>query len=82
MRTLLFANPAAPPPKVILVTSARPGEGKTVASLNLASALAELGARTLLIDADLRHPRCHTALGVEDEDGLSSWLADRSSSTR
>ena len=74
MRTLLFANPAAPPPKVILVTSARPGEGKTVASLNLASALAELGARTLLIDADLRHPRCHTALGVEDEDGLSSWL--------
>jgi len=74
MRTVLFANPAAPPPKVILVTSARPGEGKTVASLNLASALAELGARTLLIDADLRHPRCHKALGVADDEGLSSWL--------
>lgn len=74
MRTVLFANPSAPPPKVILVTSARAGEGKTVASLNLASALAELGARTLLIDADLRHPRCHKALGVPDEDGLSSWL--------
>ena len=74
MRTLLFAN-AASPPKVILVTSARPGEGKTVASLNLASALAELGARTLLIDADLRHPRCHTALGVDYRDGLSSWLS-------
>jgi capsular exopolysaccharide synthesis family protein len=74
MRTLLFANTASAP-KVILVTSARPGEGKTVASLNLASALAELGARTLLIDADLRNPRCHTALGVEDGDGLSSWLS-------
>jgi len=74
MRTLLFANTMAPP-KVVLVTSARPGEGKTVASLNLASALAELGARTLLIDADLRHPRCHTALGVADGAGLTSWLA-------
>src|SRR5262249_12829560 len=57
------------------VTSARAAEGKTVASMNLAGALAESGARVVLIDADLRHPRCHATLGVTNELGLSSVLA-------
>ena len=75
MRTaVLFSVPGAPP-KVILVTSARAGEGKTVASLNLAAALAEGGARVVLVDADLRHPRCHMALGVENDCGLADYLA-------
>ena len=74
MRTaVLFSVPGAPP-KVILVTSARAGEGKTVASLNLAAALAEGGARVVLVDADLRHPRCHVALGVENDCGLADCL--------
>jgi succinoglycan biosynthesis transport protein ExoP len=77
MRTALLFSASGTPPKVIVVTSARTGEGKTIASLNLASTLAELGARTLLVDADLRHPRCHTAFGVANDRGLSTCLAGR-----
>jgi capsular exopolysaccharide synthesis family protein len=71
---VLFSTPEAPP-KVILVTSARASEGKTVNSVNLATTLAEAGSRVLLIDVDLRHPGCHRALGVENDRGLSSFLA-------
>jgi succinoglycan biosynthesis transport protein ExoP len=71
---VLFSTPDAPP-KVILVTSAGASEGKTVSSLNLASALAESGSRVLLIDVDLRKPACHRALGVRNDRGLSSYLA-------
>ena len=71
---LFSASGTRTTPKVILVTSALPGEGKTVGSLNLAAALAEAGARVLLVDADLRHSRCHEALGVKNERGLSSLL--------
>jgi capsular exopolysaccharide synthesis family protein len=62
-------------PKVLLVTSALAGEGKTFGSLNLATALAEAGARVLLVDADLRHARCHEVLGVVNDRGLSNLLA-------
>jgi capsular exopolysaccharide synthesis family protein len=75
MRTAVLFSVPESPPQVILVTSARAAEGKTVASLNLATTLAEGGARVLLLDADLRHPRCHMALGVDNEGGLSSCLA-------
>jgi capsular exopolysaccharide synthesis family protein len=71
---VLFSAPGAPP-KVIQVTSAGAGEGKTVSSVNLAAALAETGSRVLLIDVDLRRPSCHTDLGVGKERGLSSFLA-------
>lgn len=75
MRTaLLFSTPDTPP-KVLLMTSARAGEGKTMSSLNLAVTLAESGARVILIDADLRHPRCHGALGVDNAQGLTNYLA-------
>jgi succinoglycan biosynthesis transport protein ExoP len=70
---VLFSTPGAPP-KVVLVTSAGAGEGKTVVCLNLATALAEGGARVLLLDADLRRPACHRAFGVPVEPGLSSVL--------
>ncbi len=71
---VLFSTPAAPP-KMLLVTSAGAGEGKTVSSLNLAATLAEAGSRVLLIDVDLRKPSCHRGLGVPNERGLSSFLA-------
>jgi capsular exopolysaccharide synthesis family protein len=76
---LFSASGARTTPKVVLVTSALPGEGKTVGSLNLAAALAEAGARVLLIDADLRHARCHAALGVNNERGLSALLTGKAS---
>src|SRR5581483_4226018 len=72
--SVLFSTPAAPP-KVILLTSASSGEGKSVTSLNLAATLAESGSRVLLIDADLRRPTCHYSLGVANRRGLSSFLA-------
>jgi len=75
MRTSVLFSAAGAPPKVILVTSAGAGEGKTVSSLNLATTLADAGSEVLLLDLDLRRPRCHTALGIENGRGLSSFLA-------
>jgi succinoglycan biosynthesis transport protein ExoP len=74
MRTALLFAGGEPEPRVLVVTSAMSGEGKTVASLNLACTLGESGAHVLLVDADLRHPRCHAPLGVANDRGLSSLL--------
>ena len=76
MRTALVFSDATAAAKLIVITSAGPGEGKTVASLNLATALAEAGARVLLVDADLRHPRCHSCVGIPNDRGLANHLAD------
>jgi len=63
-----------PPPAVILMTSALPGEGKTTVSTNLAIALARLHRRVLLVDADLRRPSVHRALGLDPQVGLGALL--------
>ncbi len=77
VRTALLFSRAGNPPKVILVTSSVLGEGKTVTALNLATSFAQLRGRSLLIDADLRRPRCHRALRVENEVGLADVLVGR-----
>lgn len=81
LRTSLLLSQAERPPQVILVTSALPREGKTTAAANLAVTLAQLGDRTLLIDADLRKPGVSRALSLVDGKyaGLSSYLAGVSS---
>ena len=64
----------AHPPRTMLVTSSQAGEGKTATVVNLALSLAQQGARVLLVDADLRKPRCHHALGLPEGAGLSEYL--------
>ena len=71
--TLLLSSPGAPP-KVMIISSAAPGEGKTTVSVNCALALAQKGSRVLLVDADMRRPRVQGRLGLPGELGLSSCL--------
>lgn len=59
----------------LVVTSARPGEGKTVTCANLAVTLAKTGNRVVLVSADLRRPTLDNYFGVSGRPGLSTWLA-------
>jgi polysaccharide biosynthesis transport protein len=81
LRTALLLSQADRPPQVILVTSALPREGKTTSAANLAVTLAQLGDRTLVVDADLRKPGVGRLLdlGAGRYAGLSSYLAGVSS---
>lgn len=63
------------PRPALAVVSPGSGDGKTYFSANLAVALAQLGGRTLIVDADLRGPRQHEVFNVENGTGLSSVLA-------
>lgn len=60
--------------RVIGVTSALSGEGKSLTSINLAYSLSELGKRVILIDADMRRPTLAKKLSIKSEPGLSSCL--------
>ncbi len=62
-------------PKTLLVTSPRPGEGKSTTSVALAVNFAQLGMRVLLIDADMRNPSAHRVLKRDNAVGLANYLA-------
>ena len=74
LRTSLLLSNLGAPPKIIMVTSARPQEGKTTTSINTAIVLAQKGVRVLLVDADLRRPSVHKTLGMGPRSGLSNVL--------
>ena len=74
LRTSLLLSNLGAPPKIIMVTSALPQEGKSTTSINCAVVLAQKGVRVLLIDADLRRPSIHKTLGMGPRSGLSNVL--------
>ncbi|MBK9316645.1 MAG: polysaccharide biosynthesis tyrosine autokinase [Acidobacteria bacterium] len=75
LRTSVLLSTAGMPPRTILVTSSQPSEGKTTTAVNTAISLAQLGARVLLIDADLRRPAVHKTFKLQHTRGLSSYLS-------
>ena len=74
LRTALHFPKSTEPPRVVLVTSPNPGEGKTTTVCNLAVSFAQTGKKTLLIDCDLRKPNVHTLFNLEMKPGLSDLL--------
>ncbi len=66
-------------PRVVLVTSSVPGEGKSTLSLSLAQIAARYGQKVVVIDGDLRRPIIHRLAQVPAKPGLVDWLVDRAS---
>lgn len=77
LRTALLLS-SADELKVVALTSAEPGEGKTATTANLAVVMAQLGRRVLIIDADLRRPRMHKVFNVSNRHGLVHFLTNQS----
>lgn len=76
----LYSPDATTHPRAIAVVSTQSGDGKTFLAANLAVALAQLGGRTLLVDADMRGPRQHEVFGLPNNAGLSGILSGRAES--
>jgi len=77
LRTNLTYMDVDHPPVVIVVTSPRPGDGKSTVAGNLAAAIAVSGQRVVLIDADLRRPTQAASLGLLEGAGLTDVLVGR-----
>jgi capsular exopolysaccharide synthesis family protein len=80
LRTSLLLSSPGQPPRVIVVTSAAPSEGKTTTAVNLAASLTQTGSKVVLIDGDMRKPRIQNVFNLPGQSvGLSSFLAGASS---
>jgi capsular exopolysaccharide synthesis family protein len=64
-------------PRVVLVTSSLPGEGKSTLSMSLAELAARYGQKVVIVDGDLRRPTIHRLAGANSKPGLADWLLDR-----
>jgi capsular exopolysaccharide synthesis family protein len=74
LRTNILFSVPDDGPRTLAVTSASPGEGKSMVSSNVAAAFALAGHRVLLIDADMRRSRAHQIFDIDQEPGLSNLL--------
>ena len=79
MRTTILLSRAGAPPQVVLISSAKPSEGKTSISTLEAVVFALNGAKVLLIDSDLRRPSVHLRFRIPNKVGLTSVLAGKAS---
>jgi capsular exopolysaccharide synthesis family protein len=79
LRTSVLLSTPGRAPKTLLVTSSVPEEGKTTTVVNMATVLAQTGAKVVAIDADMRRPRLHQVFGMENNQGLSSILSSEAS---
>jgi capsular exopolysaccharide synthesis family protein len=75
LRTSLLLSSAEHAPRTMLITSSHPAEGKTTIVANTAISLAQTGAKVLVLDADMRRPRCHKILSAKNDVGLSTFLS-------
>jgi capsular exopolysaccharide synthesis family protein len=75
LRTNLFYALIDSPPKIIVLTSANLGEGKSTTTANLGVTLAQAGKTVLMLDCDLRGPRLHRIFDVSNSRGLVDILA-------
>jgi capsular exopolysaccharide synthesis family protein len=80
LTSILFVGENGSRPRMLVVTSCGPGDGKTTVVSNLGLALAEIRRKVLLIDGDMRRPRIHELFGLPNEVGLSTLLRDPLSS--
>lgn len=72
--TLQFSTPDGAP-GTLLISSARPAEGKSTTAYAIALTFSRVGKRVLLVDGDLRNPSMHRTIGVENERGMSNLLS-------
>lgn len=75
LRTALQFSTPDGAPSSLLISSARPAEGKSTTAYAVALNLARIGKRVLLVDGDLRNPSMHRVIGVENERGMSNLLS-------
>jgi len=75
LRTNLIYMDVDNPPRVLVVTSPKPGDGKSTVAANIAAALASSGQQVILVDADLRRPTVASSFGVDDAVGLTTVLS-------
>jgi len=76
LRAQLMAQPELAK-RALAVVGVQPGDGRSFVAANLAIACSQAGARTLLVDADLRRPCQHALFGLPADDGLVGLLAGR-----
>jgi polysaccharide biosynthesis transport protein len=76
--SVLLSSGSGHPPKTLLVTSSQAGEGKTTTAINIAITLSQTGGKVVLLDCDMRNPRVHRIMGVENSAGMSTYLSGNS----